>query len=128
MSSDPMRAHQPGSPRRQHGAGKLILLLILVVVVFFVMLAVRLVPVYVEFMYARSIVENTLEGTSGDFDRHDFLDSFQRRARVNQVNLDNDVFTFQGRNPVTITLDYERRVPVLFNIDAVASFNEQYTY
>ncbi|MCH8550486.1 MAG: DUF4845 domain-containing protein [Natronospirillum sp.] len=128
MNSEPMRAHQPGLPGRQRGAGKLILLLILVVVLFFVMLAVRLVPVYVEFMYARSIVENTLEGTSGEFDRREFLDSFQRRARVNQVNLDNSVFTFSGRNPVTITLEYERRVPVMFNVDAVASFNEQYTY
>lgn len=128
MSYSRVSAIQHSFPQRQRGAGKLVLLLLLAVLIFFILLAVRLVPVYVEFMYAKSIVESTLEETSGEFDRHDFLDAFQRRARVNQVTLDNDVFSFQGRNPVTITLEYERRVPVLFNVDAVASFSEHYTY
>ena len=128
-----MRESRPYAPRRlfpqrQQGAGKLVLLLLLAVLFFFILLAVRLVPVYVEYMYAKSIIEATLENIDGEFDRHDFLDSFQRRARVNQVSLDNSVFSFQGRNPVTISLEYERRVPVMFNVDAVASFSEQYTH
>lgn len=121
-------AFMPASPAHQRGAGKLVLLLLLIVLIFFINLAVRVVPVYVEFMYARSIINSTLEDTRGEFDRFEFQEAFQRRARVNQVSLDNDVFSFQGTGPVNITLDYERRVPVLFNVDAIIYFNEQFSY
>lgn len=115
-------------PRKQRGAGKLILLLLLAVLVFCILLATRLVPVYVDHYYARSIVTSLLSETEDTFDRRQFLADFRRQADMNQVDLASSVFTFSGTNPVHIELAYERRIPVLFNIDAVISFGENYTY
>lgn len=115
-------------PGRQRGAGKLILLLLLAVLVFFIILAARLVPVYFDHYYAKAITESLVSDARGPFDRREFLEDFQRRARVNNVTMDNNVFFFTGSDPVLIELEYERRVPILFNVDAVVSFSDSYTY
>lgn len=118
--------HLSGHLKSQQGASKLILLLLLAVLVFFIKLAVHLVPVYVDHFYTRSIVSSLMEESGEELERQTFLEQFQRRARVNQVSLDNDVFRFEGSQPVRIHLAYERRVPVMFNVDAVVSFNESF--
>ncbi len=118
--------HRAGRLKTQQGTSKLILLLLLAVLVFFINLAVRLIPIYVDHFYTRSIVNALVEEAGDELDRHAFLEQFQRRARVNQVHLDNDVFSFEGREPMQIHLNYERRVPVMYNVDAVVSFNESF--
>lgn len=114
------------SKTRQRGAGKLVLILLLLVLFFFINLAVRLVPPYVDNMYARSIANSIMEKADGPIERIDFLDDFESRAQVNNVNLDNDVFSFEGRPATRVIMKYERRVPILFNVDAVISFEEQF--
>ena len=114
------------STGRQRGAGKLVLILLLVVLLFFINLAVRLVPPYVDHLYARSIAESVMENAGGSIERSEFLSDFQRRARVNNVDLDDSVFSFEGNPATQVILSYERRVPVLFNVDAVISFEERF--
>lgn len=116
----------PGRLKSQQGTSKLILLLLLAVLVFFINLAVRLVPVYVDHFYTRSIVNSLVEEVGDELEHREFLQQFQRRARVNQVSLDNDAFRFEGSQPARVHLAYERRVPVMFNVDAVVSFNESF--
>lgn len=114
------------SAGRQCGAGKLVLILLLVVLLFFINLGVRLVPPYVDHLYARSIADSVMENAGGSIERGEFLSDFQRRARVNNVDLDDNVFSFEGNPATRVIMSYERRVPVLFNVDAVISFEERF--
>lgn len=113
---------------RQYGASRLTMLMLLVVLAFFIMTLARVVPVYVDHHYAKRIVEQVLLETTGDFDRAAFTDSYRRRAQVNNVQVAPSEFRFQTGTPTVIRLDYERRVPLLFNMDVVMSFSEEYTY
>lgn len=112
---------------RQNGTGKLVLLLLLVVLVFMIHVALRLVPVYVDHFYARTIASDLTAEASGSLERQAFLDDFQRRARINNVSFDNEFFRFEGNPVERVVMNYERRVPLLFNIDAVVQFEELFT-
>ena len=118
------------SPSRQdiRGASRLTMLLLLVVLGFFIMTLARVVPVYVDHYYAKRIIDQVLMETSGDFERAAFLDAYRRRAQVNNVQVAQSEFRFRTGNPTVIELEYERRVPLMFNMDVIMSFSEEYTY
>jgi hypothetical protein len=106
-------------------------LLILIVIGFVAYLAMRLVPVYLEYFNVVSAVKTLRE----DPDLHaksepEIRELLKRRFFVNDVKsvkaADPKHVNIKKTNTSTIvTVDYEVRVGILGNLDAVATFHRQ---
>jgi hypothetical protein len=118
------------SARRQRGAGMLSVMIWLVLAVAVLTLVVRLGPSYMQFMTVRSVMNDMsqdpeLQGKG----RTQVLNNLSSRLDVNAVEgLPKDAVTME-QDGVTreLVADYEMRVPVFANVDAVVSFNHRVT-
>lgn len=114
-------------PRKQRGITALGLLLILMIFGFFVLLVIRLVPVYLEHMSVASSIKS-LEQEVGIADKspQEVRTLLTRRLEINSVdNFKYDLIKIKNeKGKLLVSLDYEVRVPILANVDAIVSFSE----
>lgn len=117
----------PG-PRRQAGAGLIGWLLVLVVVAFVAVMALRIVPVYMESMTVRSVVDEVasdpeLRGAGVN----DVRRAVNRRMQVNSVDsvARDGLSVERAGESVRVVVEYERRFPLVWNLDGVASFRNE---
>jgi len=113
---------------QQRGFGLIAVLFWLGFGAFVLTLGVRLGPPYMQFLTVKSAMESVsqdveLKGKG----RAEILSSLGRRLEVNSVSgLPPQSFTVEQKDGGTkLIADYEVRVPMFFNIDAVLSFNHQ---
>ncbi|MGB0468520.1 MAG: DUF4845 domain-containing protein [Pontibacterium sp.] len=114
---------------RQKGASFLSIMIILIIGGFFFSVGFKLYPAYWDYRLVNSVLENV----STDQDelskpllrlRQDIVKKF----RINQVRLpekDSLVVT-QEKGVIHFDLNYEVRVPMFYNVDAIVTFNKQY--
>jgi hypothetical protein len=115
-------------PRKQTGLTMISLVLILAVGAFFVMLALRLTPIYLENFKVSSHLQNLASDPGvANMSENDILDRLFKRFSIDDVDnvKPEDVFFELQNNKLLISIDYEVRAPTISNIDIIASFHEQ---
>jgi len=116
--------------RYQQGAGLIGWLIILIFVGILALITIRVVPVYMEAYYVRSVLQGLQgEHALAEGDRNAIWQLLQKRFEVNNINSVNrdDVHVQKGSGGTVISVAYETRFPLIGNIDGVASFSSKVT-
>ncbi len=117
------------SKHKQGGFSIASIAFIILLVSFFGTLLVKLGPIYNDHFYLTALVKDlSLEAGSSNKSIRELRESMRKNLLVNNVTFDLANLTLdksKGSVPVLV-LNYETRVHVLFNIDAVVVFNEEY--
>ncbi len=117
------------SLRAQRGISPVGWIALLIVVGFVGLVAVRLVPVYIDYYAvvssARSVHEDAVRSDASD---SEIRESLRRHMQINDVNdLGDDIVEVQrhrgGR--IDLLIDYEARRHLLGNVDLVLRFNRR---
>lgn len=111
--------------QKQLGVSPIGVLLIIVVAGFFVMCAVKLIPVYQDYYLAKGIIENLKNEPDVSLGKRKIESIIESRLGMNAVrslSLDDFIIDVEG-DTTTIELNYESRVPLMFNLDIVAKFD-----
>lgn len=102
-------------------------LIVLGILSFFVLLVLRLAPGYLEFYKVKSVLESLQQepylGSKTPMEIRKLID---RRVEVNAIDSINgkDFIIVQANGKTTIQAQYEVRVHIVGNVDAVSSFDE----
>jgi hypothetical protein len=116
--------------RKQRGASALGVLIGVSALVAVVTLALKLGPHYIDWETMKSVF-NGLPANVHTMSKADIRDMLHKRFMINNLrNFDlKDVVTIdRNKTGTTIIVQYERREPIIGNVDAVLSFREQYEY
>ncbi|HQU16534.1 MAG: hypothetical protein B7Z66_06680 [Chromatiales bacterium 21-64-14] len=116
--------------RRQEGMSMIGLLLLIFIGGFFVLLALRLIPAYLEyFSVASSLDSMKTQGGLADKSPSDLRDLLDRRFEVNNVEhiTAREVTIRPVNGGKQLEAKYQVEVPILGNVDAVVKFDKQVT-
>lgn len=113
----------------QQGMTTIGVILVLVVIAFFATIVIKLSPVYIEHYKVDSVL-NTLKGEPMLMNATDasIRSGLAKRFDVNDVEhvSADDVVIDRTKGKVSsLSVDYEVRVPLIGNVDAVAKFSEE---
>lgn len=112
--------------KREHGASLLGILLVLIVAGFFVLLGLRLIPVYMDYWTVVSIAESVEEDPEmREASPRSVRSALTSRMTLNNIDRDRlDMYTVERGEDggLVIEIDYERREPLIANIDLVVHF------
>lgn len=112
---------------RQRGMSIPSMLLIAVMVGFFVMCAVRMTPPYFEYLSVREIIKTIAREHNPE---EEGIGDIRRRVAMmfntNQIYdlAPKDVEVYRKDGETFIDANYEKRVPIIANIDAVMKFED----
>lgn len=108
---------------RQRGMTYLGLLIILGVIAFFAMVAIKVVPLYLENMKIGNTLKS-LQEEGGARSESEIRDTLRKRFSINDIThvTDDDVKVVREGKKLVVTIDYEARVPLFKNLDVVARF------
>lgn len=112
--------------RNQHGITLLGFLIVLIVVGIFAFVAMRLFPVYTEFLSVRSDMQEVADQPgSSNISLSEVRKSLDKRfyiSYVESVDLKEHVKLERTGNVQKLTVAYEVRKPLAYNLDFVAKF------
>lgn len=117
--------------RKPEGMSAVSLIAVVALVAGFVVLGLRLGPHYIDFQTLDSIMEGLPAGQIHEMDKGAIRELLTKRYKINNIrdlNLREVVSIERKKDTTNITIDYEIREPLVYNIDAVLSFNETYSY
>ncbi|WP_027857917.1 DUF4845 domain-containing protein [Marinobacterium jannaschii] len=114
---------------REKGASTLSILIVLIVAGFLFSIAFKLYPAYWDYYLIDSVLtdviqdQDELKKTNSTMKR-----DLQRKFRINAVKLpQQDSIVFEReRGVVRFNLNYEVRVPMFYNVDALVKFEKKY--
>ena len=92
------------------------------------LIALRLVPVYMNSFTVGSIVDNVASDAGlSSRDRREIRQAFNKRLNINDVDVvDSKMLQFEEvAGGVRLVVEYEHRVGVIGNLDVVASFRKE---
>jgi type II secretory pathway pseudopilin PulG len=103
-------------------------LMVLAIVGFVTLIALRLLPGYMEYLTVRQVVEQVYNQATPESTPATIRGDIQRRFTVNDVKSVSarDIEVTRQENRITIRLAYEYRTPVVGNVDAVLVFDRTY--
>lgn len=111
--------------KSQQGMTAIGWIIVLGLIGFFVLLALRMTPAYLEFMTVKSALES-LQNEPGITEKapSEIRSMLGKRFDINDVEsiTSKDVTVVNQGGRVTVGVDYEVRVGVLGNVDAVMTF------
>jgi len=115
------------SPKRQQGLTLMSILFILGLIGFFVLLTLKIVPIYLDHGKVKSALE-ALKQTPELASKSEFeiRDSLNKRFSINyvyDVKQDNITVVKHG-NYVKVDIEYETVVPLVSNLSALAEFHD----
>jgi hypothetical protein len=114
-------------PARQQGMGMSGILFVLVVVIFVVTVLFKLGPSYMSYMTMKSIMNGVAESPEPILGgKQAIMRVLENRMMVNDVRaVGVNAFSFKkaGEDAFDVTLKYEQREHLFFNVDAVLTFN-----
>ncbi len=116
------------SRARQCGISVLGLITVLILIGFVGLMVMRLVPVYMESFEVGGIVNGLAEDSSLHGATHAQLrQALNRRFSVNNIqSVDRDDISFEReRDGTRVVVEYEARVPLVGNLDGIASFRKE---
>ncbi len=115
---------------KQRGATFVFWVFFLALIGFLMMLGIKLFPVYYKGFTTKKIVEDiSIEMQNKKPNKKQIWQSIAKRLNINGVygvNKDHFVYS-KNKNDIEFGLDYEVRVPVIANLDAVAKFDQRQT-
>ena len=94
-------------------------------------LLLRLGPHYIDWQTMKSIIGDLPSGQVHRMRKEEIRESLQKRFRVNSLrdfDLREIVSIDRQKGETTLVVEYERREPIVANVDVVLSFSEQYHY
>jgi hypothetical protein len=116
--------------QKQGGASFLFWVFFLALIGFLFMLGIKLFPVYYKGFTTEKIVEEiALEMQGKNPNKKQLWESISKRININSVyGIEKDHFVYEkNKDVVEFGLDYEVRIPVIANLDAVAKFDQRQT-
>ncbi len=118
------------SPRYQGGRSLVGILFVIILAGVFVLLALRLVPLYIDYRTITSIAASVQEDTDyRNAPEEDVRDGLRAQMRINNLRGydDEEIYAISrdDDDALVIEIDYEERVPFMFNIDLIASFERR---
>ncbi len=118
-------------PRRQRGMAMIQWIFLILIVGGIVTVAMRTIPHYIDFYTMVSVVEALLKKQVHVMSKQKIRESLRKRFKINNIR-DISVAEVVGierkRGATALTLDYEIREHLFYNIDLVLSFNKRFDY
>ena len=115
---------------KQHGATFVFWVFFSALIGFLLMLGIKLFPVYYKGFATEKIVEDLAFEMNGKTpNKKQLWESIDKRLNVNSISgvmREHFVYT-KNKDSIEFGLDYEVRVPVVLNLDAVAKFDQRQT-
>ncbi len=115
-------------PRSQRGISRFGHLLLLIVLVGGLTFGLKIVPVYLDHNFVKGAVEDLIaSGRAASLTQAEVREEIASALRVNNVrdfNLNSITLQRENASPVLV-IDYERRVPLVGNIDVIISFDDR---
>lgn len=113
---------------RQGGWSFLSLLVFLLVAGVFVSIGFKLVPAYTDHETLKSILLSTQNDRALMAKTKNEIElSLTKKLRINNMKLPEKFLKItKDKGDVFLDIDYEIRIPIFMNVDAVVSFKEQY--
>jgi hypothetical protein len=116
------------SIHRQRGMTPIGWILILLLIAFFALIALKLVPIYIESFTVGSVISDLKnEPGIGSKTTREITSIVNKRFDINtitNVSVD-DIYIEKLGGTMTISAEYEVRKPMLGNVDIVVSFNKK---
>ena len=118
-------------PRRQRGMAMIQWLILVLIVGGTAMMAIRTVPHYIDFYTMVSVVEALPKNEVHVMSKQKIRDSLKKRFKINNIrefDLTKIVAIERKRGTTALTLDYEIREHLFYNVDVVLSFTKRFDY
>lgn len=115
-------------PHQQRGFSKLGLVCMLVLLVSGLTLGLKVLPVYIDHNFVHGVAETLAEsGRANSMTQAEVRDEISASLRVNNIHdFDvSDISTTRVNGANAISIKYERRIPLVANIDVILSFDDQ---
>ena len=114
---------------RQRGMSSLGLLAVVLMVLFFILSSVKMIPLYVQNWTVQTIltdIHDEFEGNSKPISKSDIKTALLKRFSVNQLDhvIADSIDLEKKKNGYIVTVNYEIRVSLIGNIDAVVLFDQ----
>ncbi len=116
---------------QQRGAGTIGWVAGALALVSIITLTLRLGPHYLDFRTLQAVMDSLPEDEVHEMDNRSVRALLQKRFLINNIRSVKvrDIVKFdRSKNSTEISIGYEVREHLLFNIDAVLTFNESYRY
>jgi len=115
-------------PDLQRGFSKFGLLMMLVLLVSGLTFGLKILPVYLDHNFVKGVAEELIsDGRAATLTQGEIREEIANGLRVNNVrdfNLNSVTLERENAEPVLV-IEYERRVPLVANIDVVISFDDR---
>lgn len=122
-----MKAIQLKSLKKQRGLGMLQWALVIAIAGFFLLFAFKVVPLYAENRYVESALRSLASGGEKIEEMSDTeiikkLNNFYMINNVRSEGPTKNIKIEREAEKAVVTVDYETRVPLMYNIDLVLTF------
>jgi hypothetical protein len=118
-------------PRRQRGMAMIQWMLLVLIVGGTATVAIRTIPHYIDYYTMVSVVEALPKNQVHVMSKQKIRDSLRKRFKINNIR-DVDIAKVVGierkRGATALTLDYEVREHLFYNIDLIMSFSKRFDY
>lgn len=114
--------------QRQRGFSKFGLLSTLMVLIAILTFVLKVLPVYIDHNFIRGVTESLMEsGRGSTLTQAEIREEVASRLRVNNVrDFDlNDITMARESGAAVINIRYEKRIPLVSNIDLIVSFDDR---
>lgn len=115
-------------PYSQRGFSRFGLLMLLIVLVSGLTFGLKILPVYLDHNFVKGLAEDLIaSGSATSLTQAEVREEIANGLRVNNVrdfNLNSITLQRENARPVLV-IDYERRVPLVANIDVIISFDDR---
>ncbi len=117
--------------RRPAGMSGLAIIATISVVAAVMVLGLRIGPHYMDFQTLDSIMEGLPAAQIHELEKSEIRAMLLKRYKINNIRdlkLREVVSIERKKDTTAITVNYEIREPIIYNIDAVLTFGETYSY
>jgi hypothetical protein len=111
--------------KKQQGSSGIFILIVILLCFFGFFTLLKVLPLYTQNWSVETVFENLKEeSASKEYSRQQVQEMIQKRFGINGIDqlVEFVEVTGQGSNMI-IDMEYERRVPLVSNIELVATFN-----
>jgi uncharacterized protein DUF4845 len=111
--------------KKQAGVSLIGMLIVASLAAFFLLLAFRSVPAYSEYFAVQKILNAMAKETTNDTTVTQLRKDFEKRAYIDYVETVGpaDLIVTKEGGKIVLSVEYERRVPVVANVSLVFAFN-----
>lgn len=114
--------------KKQQGASMLLVILFIAMAIIVLTIAFKLYPAFYEHWQVKNVLEGFEEESGvGDLTVHEIKGRFDKRLLMNNVrdfDSTEKLSVLKQDNTLSIYVEYEVRIPIYENIDAIVSFED----